>query len=76
MKLYIAYQNIYLVSKTFQAFYKESKTRFDSEPDFKQRAYKRVVELQGGEPTIIKVDTDLLLCKVIVTDAVLMIVVT
>jgi len=37
-----------------QEFYKESKKRFDEDPDFKQRAYKRVVDLQGGDPVIIK----------------------
>ena len=31
-----------------QAFYKESKARFDSDADFKARAYKCVVALQGG----------------------------
>ena len=35
-------------------FYKEAKKRFDGEPDFKQRAYKRVVDLQGGNEEIIK----------------------
>ena len=38
----------------FQAFYKESKTRFDQDPDFKARAYKCVVSLQGGDEDIIK----------------------
>ena len=37
-----------------QAFYKESKKRFDQEPDFKKRAYLRVVELQGGKENIIQ----------------------
>ncbi|KAK4601823.1 hypothetical protein RGQ29_011083 [Quercus rubra] len=32
-----------------QEFYKESKKRFDSDPDFKERAQKAVVRLQGGE---------------------------
>lgn len=32
-----------------QAFYKESKTRFDSDEEFKKRAYDRVVKLQSGE---------------------------
>ena len=36
-----------------QAFYKESKTRFDAEEDFKKRAYNRVVRLQKGEPDCI-----------------------
>lgn len=33
-----------------QAFYKESKKRFDEEEDFKKRAYNCVVKLQSGEP--------------------------
>ena len=37
-----------------QSFYKESKKRFDTEPDFKKRAYVRVVELQGGKKDIIQ----------------------
>ncbi|XP_019438559.1 PREDICTED: arginine--tRNA ligase, cytoplasmic-like isoform X1 [Lupinus angustifolius] len=32
-----------------QAFYKASKLRFDSDPEFKQRAQQAVVRLQGGE---------------------------
>lgn len=32
-----------------QAFYKESKKRFDEEEEFKKRAYDRVVKLQSGE---------------------------
>ncbi|GAV84347.1 tRNA-synt_1d domain-containing protein/Arg_tRNA_synt_N domain-containing protein/DALR_1 domain-containing protein [Cephalotus follicularis] len=32
-----------------QAFYKESKQRFDSDADFKERAQRAVVLLQGGE---------------------------
>lgn len=37
-----------------QKFYKESKTRFDSEEDFKSRAYNCVVRLQNKESDIIK----------------------
>jgi arginyl-tRNA synthetase len=37
-----------------QAFYKESKKRFDTEDEFKQRAYECVVKLQKYEPNIIK----------------------
>ncbi|XP_034078960.1 arginine--tRNA ligase, cytoplasmic [Gymnodraco acuticeps] len=37
-----------------QAFYKESKKRFDEEEDFKKRAYKCVVRLQSKEPEFIK----------------------
>ncbi|KAJ4832752.1 hypothetical protein Tsubulata_019794 [Turnera subulata] len=33
-----------------QAFYKASKARFDSDADFKDKAQKAVVRLQGGEP--------------------------
>uniref|UniRef100_A0A1I8P1I0 Probable arginine--tRNA ligase, cytoplasmic n=1 Tax=Stomoxys calcitrans TaxID=35570 RepID=A0A1I8P1I0_STOCA len=32
-----------------QAFYKESKKRFDEDEEFKKRAYSRVVQLQSGE---------------------------
>ncbi|XP_041008553.1 arginine--tRNA ligase, cytoplasmic-like isoform X2 [Juglans microcarpa x Juglans regia] len=32
-----------------QAFYKASKQRFDSDPEFKEKAQKAVVRLQGGE---------------------------
>ncbi|KAL8617042.1 hypothetical protein ACOMHN_014213 [Nucella lapillus] len=34
-----------------QAFYKESKARFDVEEDFKKRAYQCVVQLQAYEPS-------------------------
>ncbi|XP_032108593.1 arginine--tRNA ligase, cytoplasmic [Sapajus apella] len=37
-----------------QAFYKESKKRFDTEEEFKKRAYQCVVLLQGKNPDIIK----------------------
>lgn len=37
-----------------QAFYKESKTRFDEDEEFKKRAYDRVVKLQSGEPNCTK----------------------
>ncbi|EEF48160.1 arginine--tRNA ligase, chloroplastic/mitochondrial isoform X2 [Ricinus communis] len=33
-----------------QAFYKASKQRFDADSEFKERAQKAVVRLQGGEP--------------------------
>lgn len=32
-----------------QAFYKESKARFDTDEEFKRRAYDRVVKLQSGD---------------------------
>ncbi|CAF3397416.1 unnamed protein product [Rotaria socialis] len=35
------------------SFYKASKQRFDSEPEFKQRAYECVVKLQAFDPDII-----------------------
>ncbi|XP_077403713.1 arginine--tRNA ligase, cytoplasmic [Vanacampus margaritifer] len=37
-----------------QAFYKESKKRFDEEEDFKKRAYRCVVRLQSKEPEFLK----------------------
>ncbi|XP_047463287.1 arginine--tRNA ligase, cytoplasmic [Mugil cephalus] len=37
-----------------QAFYKESKKRFDEEEEFKKRAYQCVVRLQSKEPDFIK----------------------
>ncbi|XP_014470943.1 PREDICTED: arginine--tRNA ligase, cytoplasmic [Dinoponera quadriceps] len=37
-----------------QAFYKESKTRFDTDENFKKRAYECVVKLQAFESEIIK----------------------
>ncbi|MBN3290579.1 SYRC protein, partial [Polypterus senegalus] len=37
-----------------QAFYKESKARFDNEEEFKKRAYQCVVKLQSKEPDFIK----------------------
>jgi arginyl-tRNA synthetase len=37
-----------------QAFYKESKKRFDEDPDFKKRAYECVVKLQAGDKDYIK----------------------
>lgn len=36
-----------------QAFYKESKKRFDEEEEFKKRAYTCVVQLQSGQPDYI-----------------------
>lgn len=37
-----------------QAFYKESKKRFDNEEEFKKRAYQCVVKLQSKDPAFIK----------------------
>ncbi|KAK9715463.1 hypothetical protein RND81_06G167200 [Saponaria officinalis] len=40
--------------KDLQAFYKQSKKRFDDDAVFKERAQKAVVSLQGGEPKYLK----------------------
>ncbi|XP_058834193.1 probable arginine--tRNA ligase, cytoplasmic [Topomyia yanbarensis] len=45
-----------------QAFYKESKARFDSDEEFKRRAYACVVDLQGGNTDSLKAWT--LICDV------------
>lgn len=37
-----------------QAFYKESKKRFDEDEDFKKRAYSCVVNLQNHQPDYLK----------------------
>lgn len=37
-----------------QSFYKESKGRFDTEEDFKKRAYQNVVKLQSGDKDSLK----------------------
>ncbi|KAL6264731.1 hypothetical protein P5V15_004829 [Pogonomyrmex californicus] len=37
-----------------QTFYKESKTRFDEDEEFKKRAYECVIKLQAFEPDITK----------------------
>uniref|UniRef100_A0A1A8L110 Arginine--tRNA ligase, cytoplasmic n=2 Tax=Nothobranchius pienaari TaxID=704102 RepID=A0A1A8L110_9TELE len=37
-----------------QAFYKESKKRFDEDEDFKKRAYRCVVRLQSKEPDFLR----------------------
>ena len=37
-----------------QAFYKESKSRFDTDEDFKKRAYSCVVSLQSGDKNSLK----------------------
>lgn len=37
-----------------QAFYKESKKRFDEDEEFKKRAYSCVVKLQSGQPDYIQ----------------------
>ncbi|KAH0915613.1 hypothetical protein HID58_030059 [Brassica napus] len=33
-----------------QSFYRKSKSKFDDDPDFKEKAQKAVVRLQGGDP--------------------------
>ncbi|PAV60209.1 hypothetical protein WR25_21460 [Diploscapter pachys] len=45
-----------------QAFYKESKKRFDEDEQFKKRAYECVVKLQNKEPEFVKAWT--LICDV------------
>ncbi|KAH9624522.1 hypothetical protein KSS87_016576 [Heliosperma pusillum] len=40
--------------KDLQAFYKQSKKRFDDDAIFKEKAQKAVVQLQGGEPKYLK----------------------
>ncbi|SPP86431.1 blast:Probable arginine--tRNA ligase%2C cytoplasmic [Drosophila guanche] len=45
-----------------QSFYKESKKRFDTDEEFKKRAYNRVVSLQNGEANSRKAWT--LICDV------------
>ncbi|XP_058461257.1 probable arginine--tRNA ligase, cytoplasmic [Malaya genurostris] len=45
-----------------QAFYKESKTRFDSDEEFKKRAYSCVVQLQSGKTDSLKAWT--MICDV------------
>ncbi|CAI4230493.1 unnamed protein product [Auanema sp. JU1783] len=45
-----------------QAFYKESKKRFDEDAEFKKRAYDSVVRLQSKEPEIVKAWT--LICNI------------
>lgn len=40
--------------RDLQAFYKEAKTRFDGEEEFKKRAYDTVVRLQSKDPDVIK----------------------
>ncbi|KYN07324.1 Arginyl-tRNA synthetase, cytoplasmic, partial [Cyphomyrmex costatus] len=40
--------------KDLQTFYKESKSRFDEDEEFKKRAYECVVKLQAFEPNITK----------------------
>jgi len=39
-----------LVSGEFTAFYQAARAKFDSDPSFADRARKRVVQLQAGEP--------------------------
>ncbi|CAH8337006.1 unnamed protein product [Eruca vesicaria subsp. sativa] len=37
-----------------QTFYQKSKSKFDYDPEFKEKAQKSVVRLQGGDPTYLK----------------------
>lgn len=48
------YQLFIYLHICIQAFYKESKIRFDSDEEFKKRAYECVVKLQAFEPNITK----------------------
>lgn len=45
---------MYCIYLRIQTFYKESKTRFDNNKEFKKRAYECVVKLQAFEPDITK----------------------
>ncbi|PIO74975.1 arginine--tRNA ligase [Teladorsagia circumcincta] len=45
-----------------QAFYKESKKRFDDDPEFKKRAYDCVVKLQSYDPEIVNAWT--MICNI------------
>lgn len=38
-----------------EAFYRAAKTRFDADPDFAERARSSVVQLQSGDPEMLKV---------------------
>ncbi|KAI4497778.1 hypothetical protein M0802_007104 [Mischocyttarus mexicanus] len=48
------YLNVSPPIADLQNFYKESKTRFDSDEEFKKRAYNCVVKLQSFDPAITK----------------------
>ncbi|KAL6448431.1 hypothetical protein ACFW04_000390 [Cataglyphis niger] len=48
------YSTVAPAIQDLQAFYKESKIRFDSDKEFKKRAYECVVKLQAFEPDITK----------------------
>lgn len=48
------YQSISPPISDLQSFYKESKVRFDSDDEFKQKAYRYVVQLQNKDPDMIK----------------------
>ncbi|XP_050465250.1 arginine--tRNA ligase, cytoplasmic isoform X2 [Cataglyphis hispanica] len=48
------YSTVAPAIQDLQAFYKESKIRFDSDEEFKKRAYECVVKLQAFEPDITK----------------------
>ncbi|XP_055624227.1 probable arginine--tRNA ligase, cytoplasmic [Toxorhynchites rutilus septentrionalis] len=48
------YQNVSPPIGDLQAFYKESKARFDSDEPFKKRAYACVVKLQSGDNESLK----------------------
>ncbi|XP_070161394.1 arginine--tRNA ligase, cytoplasmic [Polyergus mexicanus] len=48
------YSTVAPAIQDLQAFYKKSKIRFDSDEEFKKRAYECVVKLQAFDPNIIK----------------------
>ncbi|XP_044736592.1 probable arginine--tRNA ligase, cytoplasmic [Chrysoperla carnea] len=48
------YLNVSPPIEDLQSFYKESKKRFDSDEEFKKRAYESVVKLQAYEPNCYK----------------------
>ena len=54
LEAYPDYENSNLNINDLQKFYAESKKRFDTEPNFKIKAYEKVVMLQRGDPEIVK----------------------
>lgn len=54
MDKYPDYQSTPPPIANLQVFYKESKKRFDEEPEFKKKAYETTVRLQSKEPEMIQ----------------------
>lgn len=54
LEVYPDYENCNLTIADLQKFYAASKKRFDTEPNFKVKAYEKVVLLQQGDPEVIK----------------------